>query len=250
MSFHRFFVLPNSIKSNRVFIPKETSKQITKVLRLKKGDQIVVLDGMGNEYLVALDQMIWDNVSGKILSKKINLSEPKTQITLYQALTPREKFETVLQKGTEIGVSSFVPTETKRSLLKVNDAKKEKLERWQRIVQEASEQSERGIIPAVKEPIRFQEAVKLALEEGIVLIAWENEEKNTLAKVLSGISAHKISIFIGPEGGFEESEIEFAKSSGATTVSLGPRILRTETAGPFLGSLILFSKGALEEKRA
>lgn len=223
-------------------MPLEISKQITKVLRLKKGDQIVVLDGTGNEFEVELDQMISSEVSGKIIREKLNHAEPKVFITLYQSLTPKDKFETVLQKGTEVGISEFVPVETKRSLVKASDIKPEKFERFQRIIQEASEQSERGIVPKLQPAIKFEEAIMQALEKGLVIIAWEEEDTNNLKSIVESLTnINHVSIFVGPEGGFENAEIEFAKEKGAKTVSLGLRILRTETAGIVLAANILFA---------
>lgn len=250
MTLHRFFVSPEAIKSARVFFNAETSKQITKVLRLKRGNRVVVLDGSGKEYLVDIEQLISDAVSGKVISQSNNKSEPKTIVTLYQALTPRDKFETVLQKGTEVGISRFVPVETKRSLLKSIDLKPEKMDRFLRIIQESAEQSERGVIPSLGMALKFEEAIKIALDKGAVILAWEYEKKNTLTTVsVDLINSKEIGIFIGPEGGFEEQEIRFAIELGATAVTLGPRVLRTETAGPLMAALILFSKGDLDAKR-
>lgn len=243
MTLHRFFVQHDSIKFEKVYFNSETSKQITKVLRLRKGDRVIVLDGTGLEYEIELEQMISDAVVGKIIHKSTNSAEPNIFVTLYQALTPRDKFELVLQKATEVGVSKFVPIETKRSLVKVGDLKLEKFERYQRIIQEASEQSERGVIPLIEQPMKFEDAINQAVKEDLTLIAWEGEQENSLKSELNKIeNVTKVSIFIGPEGGFEEGEIEYGKSKGAKTVSLGPRILRTETAGIVLTANILFAK--------
>lgn len=250
VTIHRFFVDPSDIKRDRVFFNPEQSKQITKVIRLKKGDSVIVLDNEANEFLVELDQMISDNVSGKIIKQSVNMSEPVTKITLYQAITPRDKFENILQKGTEIGICAFVPIETKRSLLKVKDLREEKIERFRRIVAEASEQSERGIIPQIIPPLKFEDAIKQAVNNGLVLLAWENENLNGLTQVIKEDLPKAISIFIGPEGGFEESEIEFARSLGVKTQTLGPRVLRTETAGPLMAGLLLLGCGDLDRKRS
>lgn len=242
MTIHRFYV-ETVHGNNRIVLPKEQSQQITKVLRLKTGDTIVVFDGKGMEYTVQLDVMLSHAVGGSVIKKQQNTAEPTTFITLYQALTPRDKFETILQKCTEIGISSFVPVETKRSLLKLKDVRAEKLQRWQRIVQEASEQSERGRVPVMNKPLLFEDALKLACADGVVLIAWEDEQAQTLQTICASISSDTpIALFIGPEGGFEEKEITQARTQGAFTMSLGPRILRTETAAIVASSLILFSK--------
>lgn len=224
-------------------MPEESSQQITKVLRLKRGDKIIVLDNRGMEYGVLLEQMISREVVGNILSRQESRGEPKLKITLYQALLPREKFELVLAKGTEVGIDRFVPIETKRCLIKKNQYQG-KVDRWRRILQEASEQSERGIIPELEEALDFEQAIKEALKDGLVLVACERDPRELLSEVLkSQENLEKVSIFIGPEGGFETQEFELAKKMGARLISLGPRIFKSETAGLVLSSLLLFSSG-------
>lgn len=239
MTIHRFFVDSITSKGKNIFFHGDTAKQITKVLRLKEGDRVMTLDNKGYEYLVRLNMFISGQVTGTILKKQKNLAEPEVFVTLYQALTSRDKFELILQKCTEIGISKFVPVETKRSLLKVKDIKKDRLERFQKIIQEASEQTERGRIPQILEAVKFEDALDL-VENDYSIIAWEDEKKNPIKDVLKNIPMRKnISIFIGPEGGFEETEIKLAKKMGVLPVSLGPRILRTETAAIAFSSLAL-----------
>ncbi|RJQ38061.1 16S rRNA (uracil(1498)-N(3))-methyltransferase [Candidatus Microgenomates bacterium] len=266
MTLHRFYIPSLNIVNGKVILPPETSRQIRQVLRLKTGDKVVVFSDTSEQYLIQIEA-IENVVAGTVISQNINNSEPRTFIILYQALTPREKFESILQKGTEIGISSFVPIETKRSLIRKKDVKEEKIKRWEKIIQEAAEQSERGKVPKIFSPMNFGEAVEIAVKDGVVLIAWEEENeqflseeilRSTLVKQVDSFTSfgpsakgdtERVSIFIGPEGGFEKEEIETAKKLGAKTISLGPRILRTETAGPFMASLILFAKGDLETKR-
>ena len=240
MTIHRFFVDSITSKGKNIFFHGDTAKQITKVLRLKEGNQVIALDNKGNEYIVRLDMFISGQVAGTILKKQKNIAEPKTFITLYQALTSRDKFEMILQKCTEIGVSKFVPVETKRSLLKVKDIKKDRLERFQKIIKEAAEQCERGKIPQILPAVKFEEAIIESTAQGLALCAWEDEKINDLNNILTSGSKHKnIAIFIGPEGGFEENEIKMAKKAGIIVVSLGPRILRTETTAIVLSSKLL-----------
>lgn len=239
MTIHRFFVDSITSKGRNIFFHGDTAKQITKVLRLKEGDQVVALDNKGYEYLVRLNLFISGQVTGTILKKQKNIAEPKTFVTLYQALSSRDKFELILQKCTEIGISKFVPVETKRSLLKIKDIKKDRLERFQKIIIEASEQCERGFIPQILPAIKLEEALDL-IEKDYAIIAWEDEKKNSIKEVLKNLPKEKnISIFIGPEGGFEESEIKLAKKMGVLPISLGSRILRTETAAIALSALLL-----------
>lgn len=222
-------------------MPEDLSKQIALVLRLSAGDTIVVLDGTGREYEVELDQMIRKAVTGKVVEVRENHNEPTIKLTLFQALLPREKFEVVLQKGTEVGVSEFVPVETRRSLIKASNLKDQKLERWQRIVKEAAEQSERGIVPKVREVLTFEQALEEALRKSEVLVAWE-EQCESLKNVLQDSNSSNFSLFIGSEGGFEQQEIDFAVARGAKLISLGPRVLRAETAGIVASALVLDGK--------
>jgi 16S rRNA (uracil1498-N3)-methyltransferase len=185
--------------------------------------------------------------------------EPRLRLTLYQALVSRERFETVLQKGTEVGIARFVPTWCQRSVVPGGEAADEKRrERWGRIVTEAAEQCERGIVPEVATPLRFHAALAEAVALGPVLVAWERESERPLRAGLhaclsvSGAAGSRVdsrsplALFVGPEGGFTEAEIQRARAVGAVTVSVGPRILRTETAGPIVAALALYESGDLD----
>ncbi|OGE31653.1 hypothetical protein A2631_00700 [Candidatus Daviesbacteria bacterium RIFCSPHIGHO2_01_FULL_44_29] len=243
---HRFFIPSSCIDQNWVTMPNEISQQICKVLRLDVGDAVIVLDNSGFQYTVILSQVNPKTVAGKITSKLENRAEPETKISLYQALIPREKFETVLQKGTEIGIDRFVPLETKRTLIKKNTYGEQKLTRWTRIVQESSEQSERGFIPEIVSPTSFKEAILEAVKSDVALLAAERESSGGSPGLLALLeNSKKVSLFIGPEGGFEDSELEFAQKAGVKLINLGPRIFRSETAGLVLATLVLFSTGDL-----
>ncbi len=238
MTIHRFFVPSSSIVGEKVALSKETSHQIIKVLRLEPKDEIIILDNTGLEYQVKIDQTNSGVVEGTILETRENEAEPSLKISLYQALLPREKFEFVLQKGTEVGVNQFIPVQTVHSLPS-KDLSANKLERWQAITKEAAEQSQRGIIPKVEAALNFKEAINQATQNGAVLIAWEKEDHN-LPQILN--TKYNIpSVFVGPEGGFTEEEIEYAKSKGAETIGLGKRILRSETAGITIPALLIYS---------
>ena len=257
MTIHRFYLPEVLVSNNTVSLTGEIAWQIAKVLRLKVGDIIGLFDNLQEEYRIELTSLDKKLVSGKVLSHNKNTNEPNVSIVLYQALLPREKFEDVLDKATEVGVNQFVPLETQRTLVKAKDIKEEKLQRWKKIVQEAAEQSERGKMPEVRQAMLFETAIKKATSEGKVLIAWEREEKVGLSNVipnlirdldsrLRGNDKLFISLFIGPEGGFSEEEIAFAKENGVIPVSLGKRILRSETAGIVMPSLVLFEMRELE----
>jgi 16S rRNA (uracil1498-N3)-methyltransferase len=264
---HRFFVdaaaLSDAREGGTVMLGGTQAHQINRVLRLKAGQRLVLLDGHGREFLVTLDEVRSSQVSGMVADVLSSRPEPLLQVTLYQALVPRDRFETVLQKGTEVGITRFVPTWCERSIVPGGDAVDEKrLERWRRIVTEAAEQCERGTVPYVAAPLRFTEAVAQAAGAGPVLVAWEREDARSVRAGLQQTFAQSrsphpptpsaaregrsMSLFVGPEGGFTDQEIAAATDAGALTVSLGPRILRTETAGPVLAALALYEAGDLD----
>ncbi len=239
MTIHRFFINDALISDQETSFGGEVAFQITKVLRLQPGDEVIILDDDQNEYLIKLKQLNTQAVSGTIESQTKNQNEPNIEIYLYPALLPREKFELVLQKGTELGVSHFIPITTERTLPKL-DSKEAKIERWQKILKESAEQSERGKIPTISHPMKLTQALSEAITRGTTLIAWEDEKEKTLNDMRLTINDKRLSIFIGPEGGFSEKEIDEARSRGAQTISLGPRVLRSETAGPVMAALVLF----------
>jgi 16S rRNA (uracil1498-N3)-methyltransferase len=245
MTKHRFFIEPEVIKGGKFRLEKDQAQQIRKVLRLKENDQITLVDGSGIEYIGLLNVVANEFASGTIEGTIVSENEPKAKIILYQALAPREKIETVLQKGTEIGISEFVLVETQRSLLKTKDVKDDRLSRWRKIIKEAAEQSERGKLPTLNYVLKFKEAIDSALQFGEVYLAFEREA-TSVKEVLANLKAETVSIFIGPEGGFTSEEIDYAKEKGVKIVSLGKRILRTETAGLVFSAIILYSQSDLD----
>lgn len=238
---HRFFLSPDLIQSDHLVFPSETAHQISRVLRLDAGKTVQVLDGLGNEYLVELDHVGEDGVSGKVVESKKTDTEPQVFVRLLVGLTQREKFEWILQKCTEIGVSAFVPMITSRSLVQKPDEVANKYPRWQKIIREAAEQSHRGIIPNL-EPVQFfSEIVKNRLTSDTAgLIFWEEEQQTRLKKLMEGISNQQFNLMVGPEGGFTPDEVSLAQQAGYKSVSLGKRILRLETAALFAAGLVIF----------
>jgi 16S rRNA (uracil1498-N3)-methyltransferase len=243
---HRFFLRPVNIETNDVLFPEDLSRQISLVLRLKPGAEVIVLDGKGSEYSVKLRDVSASNVTGDILSQKLTTSEPAIRVTLLLCLTQREKFEWILQKCTEIGVAAFIPVISSRSLVQGNREVAGKFERWQRILREASEQSHRGLIPELRSPLRFEDAVALPeFQSSCRLIPWEEEKSQGLHEALSGNQSANVTLAIGPEGGFSEGEIAIAKKAGYLPVTLGPRILRMETAAITAAALVLYERGEM-----
>jgi 16S rRNA (uracil1498-N3)-methyltransferase len=240
---HRFFVDKKNISGKQVIITDSRVHQIRDVLRMKTGDDIIVLDNTGFEYQVRLTEILPDKVIGEIMHKKQSEAEPKTQISLFQSLLAREKFELVLQKCTEVGVKSFVPIVTERSIVrspeKIND---KKLARFESIITEAAEQSARGKIPTLASPVKFSQAVSELNDFDICLVGSTKKGCSvTLKRILQKAEAAlvKVALFIGPEGGFSEKEYEIFNSRGVLTFSLGKRILRTETAAIIASAVIL-----------
>jgi 16S rRNA (uracil1498-N3)-methyltransferase len=241
IEMHRFFVNEKYISSGQLIIADSRVHQIRDVLRMKTGDEIIVLDNTGFEYQVRLSNISPKEVIGEIIQKKENETEPHTKITLYQSLLAREKFEFVLQKCTEIGVSCFVPVITERSIIrKAEKITKQKTVRFESIILEAAEQSARGKIPLFRSPIDLSEAIS-ELDSYDVCFAGSTRECLSLRNILPDCktSPKNIALFIGPEGGFSERELEIL-SRVVKFFSLGKRILRTETAAVVASAVILY----------
>jgi 16S rRNA (uracil1498-N3)-methyltransferase len=247
---NRFFIPLGWIKPPQVHFESEIAHQIVRVLRLSPGSVVIVLDGSGIERQVRLTVVDRGHVEGEIVSEMLSLGEPRHHLSLYVGLTQRAKFEWILQKGTELGVTTFVPVVTSRSLVRETAGESRKAERWEGILREAAEQCGRGRIP------ELQAAVPLtrALVEGkknheVCLIAWEKEAAASLDECLPKGSSDRpvtIAALIGPEGGFSDDEASQAIDQGWRPVSLGQRILRMETAAISLAALILYELGELK----
>lgn len=246
---NRFFVSKENLQGDKVVLGGQQAHQICNVLRLRPGEHIIVLDNRGWEYEVVLATIGRSEVTGEVVEKREALGEPRVQITLYQSLLARDKFEWVLQKCTEVGVRRFVPLVTERSLVREPDAvKPNKLARWRRIITEAAEQSGRGRIPELAPPVKLQEAVSGLDGFDCCLVAWPQAQSAGIRSTLrcgDGTPA-SIAVLIGPEGGFTEQEVERCRACGAVPISLGRRTLRTETAAVVAASLILYELGELE----
>jgi 16S rRNA (uracil1498-N3)-methyltransferase len=239
-TLHRFFVPTEWIQGDVARIESHVALQVFKVLRLSPKDRVVLLDDSGFEYHIRLESVEPHLSYGVVEEKRVALGEPHVRLRLYQAVLKGDKFDLVLQKGTEIGVSGFIPIICQRTVPRGLETKvTSRLARWRRIVTEAAEQSHRGHIPDVSEPLSFSHAVKKA--NGLRLILWENEVSVGLRSALRNATQNReISIFIGPEGGFAQDEIQEARSTGITPVSLGTRILRAETAGMATAVAIMY----------
>lgn len=240
---HRFFVSPSFISDGKVRIEGDDVKHITKVLRLKCGDTISVCDGNKNDYICTISETLKDCVVADIAETMQNKNESSVCITLYQGLPKGDKMDYIIQKCVELGVVRIVPVAMKRSVVKPSVASSKAL-RWQRIALEAAKQCIRGIVPVVDEPVSFDAMLSQISQMNLAVLPYENEVDGKLKKVLEkNKEAKDIAVIIGPEGGFEEEEVQNAIKSGAHAVTLGPRILRCETAPVATVSAVMYELG-------
>ena len=240
---HRFFIPPEWITPPTVRLQGQTARQIKTVLRMQVGDELVVLDNSGLEWRVKLTEVGKDVIEGRIVNQQSAQGEPIVQITLYQGTLKGQKFEWVLQKATELGVSRFVPVICERSVVNKVDALTKKYSRWQEIIREAAEQSRRGKLPVLETPVSLVDAVKQAQSNSLIIMPWEEANGASLKSILVQMKASHISVFIGPEGGFAEQEAALVREAGGAVVKIGPRILRAETAGLAVCAAILYEMG-------
>ncbi len=249
MSLHRFFVPASWLEQEEVTITGPLVHRLRNVLRVKAGTHIVLLDNSGWEHETEVTNVTSQRIEGQVVHKSLATAEPRTKITLYQALLKLDNFEWVLQKGTELGIVGFVPMISARCIIgSVEDISKTKTDRWWRILIEAAEQSRRGRFPTLRPAVLFPAACEEAARGGLTLIPWEEEEERSLRSVLRAAERlpFSINLFIGPEGGFTPQELTQAQRYGAIPVTLGPRILRAETAGMVATAAILYELGDLE----
>jgi 16S rRNA (uracil1498-N3)-methyltransferase len=236
---HRFFIPPDWLTPSRVTLSGDIARQIKTVLRLKPGAEIVVLDNSGLEWQVKLTRLDRAVVEGDIVGQQPARGEPRLSLTLYQGTLKGQKFEWVLQKGTELGVSRFAPVICWRSVVAEAAALAKKRERWQQIIREAAEQSRRGRLPHLEPALSLAEAVQQA-GSALILMPWEEATGPSLKEILTKTKASAIAVFIGPEGGFTADEAALVRQAGGQVVKLGPRILRAETAGLAVCAAILY----------
>ncbi|HHX23765.1 MAG TPA: 16S rRNA (uracil(1498)-N(3))-methyltransferase [Thermoanaerobacterales bacterium] len=245
----RFFVFREFSLNEEFIMSGEDAHHIIKVLRHRTGDTIKLSNGKNIESIgVILDvNPKATEIKLKILEKNI-VQGTKPIISLFQGLPKKDKFEWIIQKNTEIGVSSITPVLTKRTIVDIDKAKiNRRKERWCKIAKEAAKQCMRMDIPEIAHVTTFESSLKMIKNNQLSIIPWEQEKGVPLKKVIMDLprGITTIAVYIGPEGGFTEEEVENAKKEGAIPVSLGPRILRTETAGLVTCSLIMYELGNL-----
>ena len=238
-----FFVSPQQVKEEKIYVEGSDVNHIKNVLRMKLGEKLTVNDGEGWQYLCEVESYEADMAVLHIVEKSKAETELTSRIYLFQGLPKQDKMELIVQKAVELGAYQVIPVSTKRAVVKL-DAKKagKKVERWQQIAVSAAKQAGRGIVPTVGEVCTYAQALKMAEELDVVLIPYEQAEGiEETKKIIAGIQpGQSVGVFIGPEGGFEEEEVKLAMEAGAKPVTLGRRILRTETAGLTTLSLLMF----------
>jgi 16S rRNA (uracil1498-N3)-methyltransferase len=269
----RFFVSPAVLQTQPVVLTGEQAHQVRRVLRLRPGERVMMLDNLGSAYDAVLVGYGQHEARFRIEGQRFAGGEPATHLTLFQAALKGERFEWLLQKGTEIGASRFVPVICERNVVDDRRAVDGKRERWQRIIQEAAEQSGRARLPELAPCMSFADAVGSdaiptapkgspsgdmpAEASAIRLIPWEGlrddggqrlQKGRSLREALAGCNLRvgiHIEVFIGPEGGFSDAEIGLAQNHRILPVSLGPRILRAETAGVVAAATIMYEVGEI-----
>ena len=247
---HKFFVPKSNINDNKAIIEGEDVKHIYKVLRLQVGEKVSVNNCEGKEYIgeiVSIDKKV---VNINIIKENPINNESPVEVYLFQGMPKSTKMDLIVQKNTELGVKAITPIITQRVEVKteIMEFKKDKeidkkVVRWNRIALEASKQSKRSLIPIINEPIDFNNLLIQLKTMDLVVVPYENEEGYGMRKLVKEIdkeSIKRVAIIIGPEGGFEECEIVKLKEIGAKIITLGPRILRTETAGFTCLSLVMY----------
>lgn len=249
---YHFFVEPSQVHEEYVEILGGDVNHMKNVLRMKVGEEITVSDGFGHEYLCRVEELLEDSVHVGILERREVSVELPSRLILFQCLPKGDKLELIIQKAVELGASEIVPVASRRCVVKL-EAKKEanKRKRWQAIAESAAKQSGRAIVPEVKPVVKFSQALTQAELLDVRLIPYECADElledghssamQKTRKLLSGIRrGQSVGIFIGPEGGLDKEEVDAAIAAGVKPITLGKRILRTETAGLCILSVLMF----------
>lgn len=241
---YRFFVDQSQIQDKKIVITGKDFNHIKNVLRMKIGEEVAVSDGSGGrEYRCGIEEYTDQEVICTLRFIKEEGVELSSKLYLFQGLPKADKMEFVIQKAVELGVHEIIPLAVKRCVVKLDGKKAAaKQGRWQGIAEAAAKQSKRGVVPVVREVMNMQEAVRYAQDMDVKLIPYELAQGMQRTKELVGavMPGQSIAVFIGPEGGFEEREVQAALEAGIEPVTLGKRILRTETAGLTVLSWLMY----------
>lgn len=246
----RYFVPPEQIRGEYAELIGDDAHHLMRVMRAEPGDKVIVCDGTGRECVAEVVSLEKERAALKVLDDRVSANEPAVQIWIAQSLPKGDKFETVIQKGTEIGAAAFLPFVSARTVVHY-DAKKEakRLERWRKIAKEAAEQAHRGRVPNVAEPLGWSGLLDAAERAKLALFCYEKESGMLLRDALRASGplgqGDVVLIVVGPEGGFTEAEAEEARRRGLAPVGLGRRILRTETAALVAAACVLYETGEM-----
>lgn len=255
----QFLVAPEDVSRNAFRLSGPEAFHVAKVMRLGAGAVIELFDGKGGRFKGVIESVGEDgSVMGKVTETiKADDSRAPVVLNLYLGLLKASHWDYALEKGTEIGVSAFVPLLTPRTVVLLHEVErtKTKAERWSRLIMAASKQCGRADLPPVRDAVQFRDAIRALKNKGIVLVAWEGMKGSVASQTLGpalraadakrGTDTLEVSLFIGPEGGFSEEEIELAEAEGAVLFGLGPRILRAETAAIAAAALVQYELGGL-----
>lgn len=240
---HHFFVTPEQVQEDTIKITGSDVNHMKNVLRMKIGEQVQISDGNNRKFLCEIMSMASEEICLRIKEELRADTELPSRIYLFQGLPKSDKMELIVQKAVELGVFAVIPVATKRAVVKLDDKKAgKKIERWNSIAESAAKQSGRSLVPEVMQVMSYKEALQYAKDLDVVLIPYElaegmSETKTMIENICPGQS---VGIFIGPEGGFEVEEVEYATLQGAKPITLGKRILRTETAGLTTLSILMY----------
>lgn len=240
---YQFFIDDSQVMDGEVLIEGSDVNHIKNVLRMKPGEKVRVSTENGKNYFCCITELREESVRAEIVEELTEGTELPNKIYLFQGLPKSDKMELIIQKAVELGAYQIVPVAMKNCVVKLDAKKTEnKVKRWQEIAKSAAKQSKRSLIPTVEMPLRYEDAISLAVQLDVVLVPYENERgMEATRSVVEGIRpGQSIGIFIGPEGGFAEDEIALAKSHDMALLSLGRRILRTETAGLAMLSILTY----------
>ncbi len=240
---HHFFVTPEQVRENQIWIQGADVNHIKNVLRMKIGEELEISDGNNQKYLCEIASVETDSVCALIKENLVSDTELPSKLYLFQGLPKSDKMELIVQKAVELGAYEIIPVATKRAVVKLDDKKAaKKVERWNAISEGGAKQSGRNIIPKVTHVMSYKEALTYAKQLDVVLIPYELAEgMEETRQVIEAIKpGQTVGIFIGPEGGFETEEVELAIAGGAHAITLGKRILRTETAGITALSILMY----------
>ena len=241
---YHFFAEHENISDDYIDIRGGDVNHIKNVIRLKAGDEVLISSGDNYDYLCSIEGISDDVVTAKIIETREKMNELPVKVYLFQGLPKADKMELIIQKMVELGVYEIVPVSMKRSVVRLDEKKaRTKTARWNAISESAAKQSKRSIIPSVSEVLSFKQALERAKELDMLLLPYECAEgmeytRMVVAKIKPGQS---VGIFIGPEGGFDGEELKLAREAECNIITLGKRILRTETAGMMLMSVIMYN---------